>query len=408
MKATKIPTDSIFSDKEMKCLSTYNERQRRQYLASKADSLGCHGVSLVCEAVGVCRDTLYRGRYELDTNVNDSFPKGRIRAVGGGRTSTLKKHPEYLDVFDEIVTSYTAGLPQDDTVIWLTVSVIQIIDLFKERGIVVSRHVVNLMKKARGFKNRSFVKDKTLKDVKDRNAQFKKIQEIRSECETNGIPIFSIDTKKKEMIGNFKRQGTVSCKGKPKAYDHDFKSFSDGIIVPHGIYDVGANTGYLTLGVSHDTAEFVCDNFIHIWQQFLQWKYPNAHTICILCDGGGSNACSHHIVKQALMKLASTIGVNIIMVHYPPYCSKYNPIEHCMFGPISRSWSGAPLLSIENARTRAEATVTKKGLSIIATINQRTYETKRPIEDSYESNKSKRIIFDDELSKWNYLVKCCS
>ena len=408
MKATKIPTDSIFSDKEMKCLSTYNERQRRQYLASKADSLGCHGVSLVCEAVGVCRDTLYRGRYELYTNANDSFPKGRIRAVGGGRTSTLKKHPEYLDVFDEIVASYTAGLPQDDTVIWLTVSVLQIIDLFKERGIVVSRHVVNLMKKARGFKNRSFVKDKTLKDVKDRNAQFKKIQEIRSECETYGIPIFSIDTKKKEMIGNFKRQGTVSCKGKPKAYDHDFKSFSDGIIVPHGIYDVGANTGYLTLGVSHDTAEFVCDNFIHIWQQFLQWKYPNAHTICILCDGGGSNACSHHIVKQALMKLASTIGVNIIMVHYPPYCSKYNPIEHCMFGPISRSWSGAPLLSIENARTRAEATVTKKGLSIIATINQRTYETKRPIEDSYESNKSKRIIFDDELSKWNYLVKCCS
>lgn len=110
------------------------------------------------------------------------------------------------------------------------------------------------------------------------------------------------------MIGNFKRQGTVSCKGKPKAYDHDFKSFSDGIIVPYGIYDVGANTGYLTLGVSHDTAEFVCDNFIHIWQQFLQWKYPNAHTICILCDGGGSNACLHHIVKQALMKLASTIG----------------------------------------------------------------------------------------------------
>mgnify|MGYP002726106169 FL=1 len=183
------------------------------------------------------------------------------------------------------------------------------------------------------------------------------------------------------MIGNFKRQGTVSCKGKPKTYDHDFKSFSDGIIVPYGIYDVGANTGYLTLGVSHDTAEFVCDNFIHIWQQFLQWKYPNAHTICILCDGGGSNVCSHHIVKQALMKLASTIGVNIIMVHYPPYCSKYNPIEHCMFGPISRSWSGAPLLSIENARTRAEATVTKKGLSIIATINQERMKRKDPLKN---------------------------
>lgn len=106
------------------------------------------------------------------------------------------------------------------------------------------------------------------------------------------------------------------------------------------------------------------------------------------------------------MKLASAIGVNIIMLHYPPYCSKYNPIEHCMFGPISRSWSGAPLLSIENARARAEDTVTSKGLSIIATINQRTYETKRPIEESYESEKSRRFVFDDELPKWNYLIRC--
>ncbi len=336
----------------MKCLKTYNERQRRQFLASKAEAIGCHGVSSVCNAIGVCRDTLYRGKHELDTDANDSFPDGRIRAIGGGRTPILEKHPEYLDLFDKIVSLYTAGLPQDENVIWLTISVLQIIELFKEQGIKVSRYTVNQMKKARGFKERSFVKALTLKDVKDRNAQFEKIQKVRSECESYNIPIFSIDTKKKEMIGNFKRQGLVSCKGRPKAYDHDFKTFSDGTIVPHGIYDVGAN------------------------------------------------ACSHHVVKQSLMKLASTIGVNIIMLHYPPYCSKYNPIEHCMFGPISRSWSGAPLMSIENARSRAEATTTQKGLSIIATINQRTYETKRPIEESYESEKSRRIVFDDELPKW--------
>lgn len=406
MKATKIPTDYILSDKEMKCLRTCNERQRRQFLASKADSLGYHGVNYVCNAVGVCRDTLYRGKHELETDANDAFPDGRIRAIGGGRTPTLEKHPEYLDIFDKIASLYTAGLPQDENVIWLTISVLQIIKLFEEQGIKVSRYTVNQMKKARGFKERSFAKALTLKDVKDRNAQFEKIQKVRSECEFHDIPIFSIDTKKKEMVGNFKRQGTVSCKGYPKAYDHDFKTFSDGTIVPHGIYDIGANTGYLTLGTSHDTAEFVCDNFVQVWQEHLQWKYPNTDTICILCDGGGSNACSHHVVKQSLMKLASTIGVNIIILHYPPYCSKYNPIEHCMFGPISRSWSGAPLMSIENARNRAEATTTKKGLSIIATINQRTYETKRPIKESYESEKSRRIVFDDELPKWNYLIKC--
>ena len=188
----------------MKCLKTYNERQRRQFLASKAESMGCHGINRVCNAVGVCRDTLYRGKHELETDANESFPAGRVRAVGGGRTPTLEKHPEYLDVFDKIASLYTAALPQDENVIWLTISTPQIIGLFKEQGIRVSRYTVKQMKRARGFKERSFVKALTLKDVKDRNAQFEKIQNIRSECESNNIPIFSMETKKKEMLGNFK------------------------------------------------------------------------------------------------------------------------------------------------------------------------------------------------------------
>lgn len=375
-------------------------------MASKTEMLGYHGVSRVCEATGISRNTLRRGRRGLDNNANDTFPHGRIRAFGGGRTAILKAHPECLDIFEEFADSHTAGLPQDDSVVWLTVSGTQIMAMFKERGIDVSRYVVNQMKKARGFKERSFAKALTLKDVKERNAQFEKIEKVRPACVSKGIPVFSIDTKKKDMTGNFKRQGAVSCKGHPKSYDHDFKTFSEGTVVPHGIYDVGANTGYLSLWTSHDTIEFVCDHFIEVWREYLQWEYPNAKTICILCDNGGSNACSHHIVKQSLMRMAATIGINIIMLHYPPYCSKCNPIEHCMFGPLSRSWSGAPLLSVEDARKRAESTVTKKGLSIIATINQRTYETKRPIKESYESEKSKRIVFDHELPKWNYLIRC--
>lgn len=153
MKATKIPTDCILSDKEMKCLKTYNERQRRQFLASKADSMGCHGVNYVCNAIGVCRDTLYRGKHELDTDANASFPDGRIRKVGGGRTPTLEKHPEYLDLFDKIASLYTASLPQDENVIWLTISVLQIIELFKEHGIKVSRYTVNQMKRQEASKN---------------------------------------------------------------------------------------------------------------------------------------------------------------------------------------------------------------------------------------------------------------
>lgn len=405
MTVTKIPTDT-FSDMELKCMKTYNERQYRQALASKADALGYHGVAKVCKASGVCRDTVYRGLHELKSDLNNSFPEGRTRAAGGGRKSILVKHPEYLTLFDEIADQNKAGLPQDDSVVWLTISVSDIVDIFKERGIDVKPHTVRQMKKKRGFRERSFTKSLTLKDVKDRNAQFEKIKSITAECENAGIPVISIDTKKKELIGNFKRDGKVSCKGQPRAYDHDFKSFAKGQIVPHGIYDIASNTGFLTIGDSHDTSEFVCDNITRVWKDYLQWRYPNAHTICILADGGGSNSSSHHIFKQELMKLASTLGLNILMVHYPPYCSKYNPIEHRMFGPLTRSWSGAPLTSMENARLRAETTKTQKGLTIIATINQRTYETKRPLHESYESEKCRRIVFDDRLPKWNYLVKC--
>lgn len=146
-------------------------------------------------------------------------------------------------------------------------------------------------------------------------------------CLFRRIPIFSIDTKKKEMIGNFKRTGTVSCKGILESYDHDFLTFANGVIVPHGIYDVGSNTGYLTLGISHDTSEFVCDNFVNVWKEHLQWQYPNTKTICILCDGGDSNASSHYIVKQSLMKLASTIDVNAtlssLLFQVQPYRTLY-------------------------------------------------------------------------------------
>ena len=407
MSVTKIPTDIVISDMERQCMKTYDERQRRQFLAGKACALGYHGVSLVSRAANVCIDTIYRGIHELESKANDTFPDGRIRAVGGGRKPTLSKHAEFLSVFDEITEAYTAGLPQDPDVIWLTVSTPQIVSLFKERGIAVSPYLVRQMKDVRGFKDRSFVKAMTLKDVKDRNAQFERIRSVVKACEAADIPVLSIDTKKKEMLGNFKRAGKVASKGgTPKSYDHDFKTFSNGTIVPHGIYDVGANKGYLTLGTSHDTSDFVCDNLENVWCEHLQWQYPNTDTVCILCDGGGSNACSHHVVKQSLLKLSARLNLNIIMVHYPPYCSKYNPIEHCMFAPISRSWSGAPLLTIEDAKVRAENTVTRKGLSIIATINQRTYETRRTIEDSYESEKSRRIIFDDSLPKWNYIIKC--
>ena len=164
---------------ERQCMMTYDERQRRQFLACKACALGYNGVSLVSRAANVCIDTVYRGIHELASKANETFPEGRIRAHVGVRKRILEKDPELLAVFDEITEAYTAGLPQDPDVIWLTVSTSQIVSLFKERGITVSPYLVRRMKDVRGFKDRSFVKAMTLKEVKERNAQFEKISRLR-------------------------------------------------------------------------------------------------------------------------------------------------------------------------------------------------------------------------------------
>lgn len=234
------------------------------------------------------------------------------------------------------------------------------------------------------------------------------VVQITAICEkasSVGLLIVSIDTKKKEMLGNFKREGKALSNGPLKSLDHDFSTFSDGQIVPHGIYDVTRNVGYMTLGISHDTSRFVCDNIARVWEQHLKWQYPDAHTLVILCDGGGSNSSAHRIVKQDLMDLANKLGIRLLVVHYPPYCSKFNPIEHRLFSQITRSWSGAPLMSLQNAAYRAAMTTTKNGLKVHVHINSKTYDIKRPIDESYQKRLARQVVFAQELGKWNYLVK---
>ena len=272
-------------------------------------------------------------------------------------------------------------------------------------GYDISRYFVRQILDSLGLRERSFYKDLPMKKVKNRDEQFQRISSIREEAEAVGLPIISIDTKKKEMIGNFKRDGKALCNGPLKSLDHDFSTFSDGQIVPHGIYDVTRNEGYMTLGISHDTSKFVCDNIARVWREHLKEQYPNARTLVILCDGGGSNSSSHRIVKQDFMDLANKLGIRLLMVHYPPYCSKFNPIEHRLFSQITRSWSGAPLMSLQNAADRAAMTTTKKGLKVHVHINSKTYDIKRPIVESYQKRLARQVIFAPELGQWNYLVK---
>jgi hypothetical protein len=303
------------------------------------------------------------------------------------------------------VESSTAGLPQDDGVKWTYLKATQIAEQLSNQGITVSPYIVRQMLKIRGYKKRKLLKMKELSQSENRNEQFEKIAVYREFFTDMNFPVISIDTKKKEMIGNFHRQGTHYSTASKTVYDHDFLNFSQGQIVPHGIYDVNKNLGFISLGNSKDTSEFVCDNLLRIWNQYLKHYYSNADTIMILCDGGGSNASAHYIVKQDLCKLANAIEMNLLIVHYPPYCSKYNPIEHRLFSQVSRTWQGVPFYNIQFVKELTNTTKSKTGLKVTTVINNKTYLNKRTVDEKFKSNFNNQIVFDDKLPRWNYLIK---
>ena len=390
------------SKAEMEYLATLKERDRRHFIACKASGPAGSSIKAVCKAFGCSPNTVSKGIDELFNHIVP--PGGKQRMPGGGAKRKTDKHPEWVAAFRDIVSRHMAGLPQDESVIWLDIGIPQVRRELLERGHDVSEYIVRQMVMAAGLKRRSFTKSLPLREVEDRDAQFVKIDAAKTACIEAGIPIISVDTKRKEMVGNFKRDGQVYCASVPKALDHDFETFSEGVIVPHGIYDMAHNTGYLSIGTSHDTSEFVCGNIERVWNRHLKPLYPDARMLVILCDGGGSNSCRHRIVKQDLMDLADRTGLKIIVMHYPPYCSKFNPIEHRLFSQITRSWSGVPLFSVADACRRAANTVTKKGLKVFAEIVDKVYETKRKVHVSFQARLARQVVFDDSLHNWNYLI----
>ena len=243
-------------------------------------------------------------------------------------------------------------------------------------------------------------KCKTLKEVENRNEQFEHIAKLKSKFFEKNLPILSIDTKKKEMIGNFYRDGQVYCRKAIQVNDHDFNSFSDGVAVPHGIYGVSGNICYLSIGSNKDTAEFVKDNIDYHWNTSIKNNYPTAKKMLILCDGGGSNSSIHYVVKDQFKQLSEKLHMQIVVAHYPPYCSKWNPIEHKAFSFISKKWQGVVFENYDIIRELAEQTATKTGFTVIATLHTKIYETGKKA--SKEFMKTMPVFFYKFLPKWNY------
>ena len=235
---------------------------------------------------------------------------------------------------------------------------------------------------------------------KDRNAQFENIARLKKKYLKVGLPVISIDTKKKELMGDFHRDGVIDTQETIETNDHDFGSAASGVVIPHAIYDVGRNEGFVHLNTSHDTSEMACDSIGAWWEDHGRVDYPRAKKLLVLCDGGGSNSASRYVFKEELQKLANRLGIEIRVAHYPPYCSKYNPIEHRLFPHVTRACRGVIFRTLETVRYYMSKTETTKGLKVTVRILEKVYETGRKCAAGFK--KTMKIVFDKFLPKWNY------
>ena len=388
-----------------------NERDRRRYAGMEALILGHGGQDYIAKILGCSRKTVRKGAAEVAKlpmrTVQERIGKVpderlKIRNAGGGRKPYWISNPEIDEQFLSVLREHTAGDPMNEKIRWTNLRAWEIVEALKnEYGIEVSRNVVRQLLKRHGYCLRKAQKRQSMKkSVSDRNEQFDNIVELRSAYLKAGNPVISMDTKKKEHLGNFYRDGHLYTLEELKVYDHDFPSFAEGVVIPHSLYDLQLNIGYVQVGTSHDTSEFACDSFRHWWYDYGCKNYPNATSILVLCDGGGSNSSRHYLFKKDLQILADEIGIEIRIAHYPPYCSKYNPIEHRLFPHITRACQGVVFSSLELVTDLISKTQTQKGLKVFVHVIDKVYQTGRKVSETFKS--TMRIVFDEILPKWNY------
>lgn len=299
-----------------------------------------------------------------------------------------------------IVDPHTAGDPDQDGVLWTNLSRPKIAEELLRRGFRVSVTVVSQLLDRHHLGRRRACKTLPLGRHAQRDRQFQIIAEYRADYMQSPDPIVSVDTKHKEFLGLLFRQGRLYTQTAKKALDHDFPSAASGVIYPHGLYDIKRNVGHLNLGLSHDTSRFACDSLGFWWETHGHPAYPTARRMLLLCDGGGSNASNRYVFKYHLERLANRIGLEIRVAHYPPNCSKYNPIEHRFFPHVTRACQGLLLTTTEVASQAMARASTRQGLKTTVHILAGVYPLKEGYPEDYL--KAMKIRFDEELPAWNY------
>jgi Rhodopirellula transposase DDE domain len=380
------------------------EHDRRLYSAVEVAKLGHGGLEYICSVLGCDPKTVRQGEQDLqalkDKDPNDLGPRPRVRKPGGGRKPHVEQMPDLKRDLHRILENHTAGSPMKQEVFWTDLTPKEIQEAFRERDCSFGLPFIRQLLREEGYRPLKARKDLEMGSHPDRNAQFENIARIKQEYLGSDNPIVSIDTKKRELIGTFYRAGRVYTRHGLLAYDHDFPSFAEGVVVPYSIYDLKRNFGYVNLGTSRDTTEFACDSILWWWTNYGQGLYSAAKSICLLCDGGGSNSAAKYLFKEDLQKLADTIGLEVRVAHYPPYCSKFNPIERRLFPHMTRAAQGVLFDSVETVKRLFEKTHTAKGLGVVVTIAQKLYETGRKYAEGFKE--TMKILFDDVLPRWNY------
>ena len=379
-----------------------NERGKRLFAGMEALSLGYKGLTLVSEATGLNRGTVAIGRDELISGEVLGIEKAR--KDGAGRKSVLEKHPEIQDALIQLVDSTTFGNPENPLQ-WTCKSQRTLADELKKQGFETSHVTVGEILDYLGYRTQSNKKSLEGSDHIDRNAQFEFINNRVISFQEEGLPVISVDTKKKENVGNYENKGKEYRRKKdPRLVNgHDFPDKKNGSVRPYGVYDMTNNVGWVNLGIDHDTAQFAVESIRRWYFKIGKETYPTADKILITADGGGSNGSRVKLWKTELQALATELNIEIHVSHFPPGTSKWNKIEHRLFSYISSNWRGQPLISHEVIIQLISATTTRTGLKVFCELDTNSYETGIKVSDEELANVN--IEKDKFHGEWNYIVK---
>ena len=378
-----------------------DERGQRMFAAAEVEAAGWGGLIAVAEITGLARSTINRGADDLDAG---PLPKGKVRRAGGGRKAVVANDPGLVPALQSLVEPATMGDPMRP-LIWVSKSMAKLAEALTDMGHPISAETVHKVLVKLGFSRQFNRKADEGSRHPDRNAQFEHINAKVAAAQAAGQPVISVDTKKKELVGNYKNGGSdYRPQGDPLRVNvHDFVDKEKGKVAPYGVYDVTDNTGFVSVGITCDTAEFAVQS-IRCWRDRMgQERYPQARELTITADGGGSNGARVRLWKVELQKLADETRLDLHVHHYPPGTSKWNKIEHRLFCHITQNWRGRPLTDRMTIVELIGATTTKTGLKVECALDERTYEKGIKVSDAEMA--ALNITGDDFHPEWNYTIK---